>query len=238
MDRDMNAAKATARWLNLAAATVVLAACINRDPVPELDLGAALPSIAAEYRITTEHHDGTTNPSISRLWREPGLVIVENVDDRVGEQWQRDGSVVFHKKLFHDDRRGIEFQMDDLRMLGALPQWTSTAVSIDPELLAHLDEVQSGWRDGYPFRRYKGEVDGTAWNITLRTDLAIPTVVAREEDGRRERVELLEVYSRESAPWEPTSSTQYEIIDFADLGDRASDPFVMKVQSQFGVHSH
>lgn len=220
----------------LAVASLLLSGCGEPQPVPEVDFLAPLPSAAAHYRSF-----GATSRAVIhewRFWREPALLITENLGDGSVERWQSDGNTVFHQKLFHDLRAGVEFQFDDLRMLDAIPSWTQRAMLVDPEVIKKLKRRKAGWRDGYPFHRYLGEIDGVDWDVTLRTDLMLPTVVIRRRDGANERIELVEAYARDAAPWAPTTSDGYELIDFADLGDRAHDPVVMQLEHRLGVAAH
>jgi hypothetical protein len=218
-------------------ATAAVTACTQR-PVPEIDFAATPPAVAAEYR-TTVTTAGDAHRSTWRFWRESDRVVSENLADGTGEQWQLDGRTLFHQQLFHEARHGIEFQSDDLRMLEALPAWGKQTLLVDPGVLAVLEPTGAGWRSGYPYRRYTGRIGGVRWDVTLRADLMLPTVIEREERGVRQRTELLEVYALADAPWQPTPTDGYRILDFADLGDHERDPFVMDVQRRLGLeHTH
>jgi hypothetical protein len=146
---------------------------------------------------------------------------------------------LFYAKLYHDDARGIELRADDLGVRDSAAAWTQHALLVNPDLLRSLIEIDRGWRGAAPFRRYRGDVGGVSWDVTFRVDLAVPLVLERTEHGMRQRTELVEIHALTDAPWHATPSDRYELIDFADLGDRATDPFVMKVQSQLGTtHAH
>lgn len=221
------------------AIAVGLVGCVVRPPVPEVDLRQDLPAVAAQYRTQVFHDRRVISSSEWRLWREPHRVVRENLVEQTGELWQRDGRTIFLKKLFHEDRRGIEFQMEDLDMLGALPAWTQTSLLIDAELLPALKVTKTGWRAGYPYRSYSGSIRDVRWDITLRVDLMLPVSVERRQGHRIERVALLQAYPLNQAPWQPTPDDLYAFIDFADLGDHETDPFILRVQNQIDVgHAH
>jgi hypothetical protein len=220
------------------AALLAVGGCSEPTPVPEPDLAAPLPALAAQYRTET-FANGEVERIEWRFWRGPDRLWSENLTDRTGERWQRDGHTLFHQKLFHEEARGIQFQMHDLRMFDALPEWNEKALLVAPELLGSLPIKSARWRNGHPLRRYNGIVDGVAWDITLRVDLLLPVVIERSVNGARQRTELLETRALEAAPWQPVPSAGYELIDFADLGDREPDPFVLKARSRLGVtHLH
>jgi hypothetical protein len=212
-----------------------------------IDLSSAsLPTVAAEFTTTREgeehdheHDDQQTHADkvTWRFWRDTQQINIERPQLGMGELWQRDGQAVIHRKLYHADKRAIEFQEDDLRMLDASPTWQKLALLLDQKLLEQLTASDIEWTDGYPTREYQGKVAKTEWHIVMRMDLGIPVLIEREHEGFSERTELLNAYALNAAPWQPTASTGYDIIDFADLGDKEYDPFVIKVQAQMG-HDH
>jgi hypothetical protein len=231
-------------WSASIATAVTLFGCASSRPVPELSLdGPALSALAGEYRTSFRVHDehaATTRNVSWRIWREPTRVVTENLTARTGEVWERDGATLFHEKVFHEDRKSVAYQMDDLKLSG--DQSTSLArqfLLVDPQLLTHLKEVRSGWREGYPFKQFRGAFEGQQWDITIRTDLDIATRVQRRSAELTETTEAVSLHALSAAPWEPTPRESYEVIEFADFGDRLHVPFVAKVQAQLGApHTH
>lgn len=230
------------QYLLLAAMTLNLLACAQQPPLPSANFYGALPAVAAQYRTTQTGMGG--NPPRGdqrvewRFWRDTDSLLSENLDNHTGEQWQRDGNTVFHRKLFHADQHAIEFQMDDLRILNVMPNWREKALLIDAALLTTLPLADTGWRDGYPFHHYRGKLKGVRWDILIRLDLLLPVRIVREQTGFKEITELQSAHALTAAPWQPTSADRYQIIDFADLGDRESDPFVRKVEALMGNPHH
>jgi hypothetical protein len=224
-------------WLALA-----LAACGARPPVPPLDLAQSLPPVAAEFRTTVEPAQGGKSSAQWRFWRSHDRIERENPAAQSGDLWVRDDRTLFHTRLYHADRRGIEYRSEDLQILNASPDWAALATMLDPRLVVALHERASGWHDGYPYRRYTGSIGEAAWDITVRTDWMLPTrIVRRGADRKVETVELLQSYELGKSPWQPAASADYEIIDYADLGDHERDPFVMRVQAEEGgghLHGH
>ncbi|TPQ25784.1 hypothetical protein C2U68_13875 [Methylomonas koyamae] len=205
-----------------------------------------LPPAAAEYRTTLskgpgEHGhdlaDADAEPVTWRFWRDAKQIVIERPQLGLGELWQRDGKTLIHRKLYHGDRRALEFQEDDLKMLGSKPAWQKLALLIDPAVLERLEAGSEDRLDGKPVREYQGTVAGAEWHVVIRLDLGLPVLIERETATAVERTELLNAYALGSAPWQPIPSDSYEIVDFADLGDKEYDPFVVKVQAQMG-HDH
>src|SRR5690606_28881105 len=132
----------------------------------------------------------------------------------------------------------IEFRDDDLEITATAVNWPQRSLLVDPQLLSQLSPRSAGWQGEVPYRRYVGEVDHTHWDITVRTDLMLPIRIERRHDDLREITTLQQAHALADAPASPTPFDTYEVIDFADLGDRVSDPFVVKVQSQLGLIQH
>ncbi len=229
---------------------IALVAC-NSAPVHHADnvkitdlSAAALPNIAAEFITTREgdehQHDEKASHADTvtwRFWRDSQQITIERPQLGVGELWQRDDQTLIHRKLYHADQRAIEFQQDDLKMLKTEPSWQKLALLLDQQLLQQLSASDIEWSEGYPVREYHGKVAETEWHIIMRMDIALPVLIERQQADFSERTELLQAYALGNAAWQPTPTHGYDVIDYADLGDKESDPFVIKVQSQMG-HDH
>jgi hypothetical protein len=198
-----------------------------------------LPDVAAQYRSEVAAPGQQPQRREWRLWRSETHVVREDLGTRHIEEWQRDGAAIFHRHLFPDERRGVELQSADLAMLGATPQWQETASVVPTAVLARLEPGRLKRRDGVDLQRYAGTVDGVRWKVTVRTDLMLPTSVERRTGRTRERLTLLEGHALEAAPWPVPDSADYDIVDFADLGDREGDPLVRRFEAALGLaHSH
>lgn len=227
----------------------LLSACATPGEQPAfpgiIDLSSDnLPKVAAEFVTVRSgeadgehHHEEEEQQVVWRLWRDDRQIVIDRPQLGVGELWQRDGRSLIHRKLYHHDRRAIEFQEDDLKMLETKPAWQKLSLLVDRGLLEKLSATDVEWSDGVPIREYRGQVGDWHWQVVMRLDIGLPLSIVRERDGVSETTELQNAYPLNKAPWQPKASEDYEIIDFADLGDKEYDPFVIKVQSQMG-HDH
>jgi len=228
---------------------LILAVACSSHPARHADAGSVidlssenLPKVAAEYRTAREgegheHHDTIADDVTWRFWRNGQQIVIERPQLGLGELWQRDGKAIIHRKLYHADRRAIEFQEDDLRMLDTKPSWQQLALLVDEKVLEQLTAGNVEWSDNHPVREYQGKIGDSQWHIVIRMDLGLPVLIDREQDGVSEHTELLNAYELNAAPWQPTAANGYDVIDYADLGDKEYDPFVIKVQAQMG-HDH
>ncbi len=211
---------------------------------------APLPAVAAEYVThrsgqkvedesdpAHESHSTEADMIVWRFWRDSRKIHIERPQLALGESWVMDGRNMIHHKLYHADRKAIEFQQDDLTMLQQTPSWQKLSLLFDPSLLQQLQAEPIDWSAGYPKQAYQGTLNGMSWHIVMRLDQALPLMIERQQTGFSERTELHESYPLNVAPWLPIDSKGYEIIDYADLGDKESDPFVIRVQAQMG-HQH
>lgn len=228
-----------------------MAACSQVAPKPQTlarpidPASRVLPSVAAEFvttRVNDEHEHGEHESQAEnvnwRFWRDTNQVTTERPQLGVGELWQRDGQTIIHRKLYHADRRAIEFQDDDLKMLNSMPAWRKLELLVDSKILEQLQAGEVEWSDGYPTREYRGRLAGIDWHVVMRLDLALPALIERHHPHGSERTELLSAHPLNQVPWQPTPTRGYDVIDFADLGDKESDPFVIRVQSQMGRDHH
>ncbi|PPD33551.1 MAG: hypothetical protein CTY19_07310 [Methylomonas sp.] len=224
---------------------VALSACSTPSTPPGTDItvidltATRLPAIAAEFVTTRtgDDHSVLPEPVVWRLWRNSQQIITERPQLAIGELWQRDGQTIIHRKLYFADQRAIEFQEDDLKMLQLASSWQKLSLVLDPGLLQQLTASEIEWTEGYPLRDYQGKLQGNDWHVVMRMDLALPSLIERRQGEFFERTELLKAYPLSQSPWQPSSADSVEIIDYADLGDKETDPFVIKVQAQMG-HDH
>jgi hypothetical protein len=222
----------------IAVATAPCLGCAPRPPVPEIALDAPLPPLAAEFRTVIEE-DGRTAVIEWRVWREADQIIIENLTERTADYWQRDGKSVLRRTLFHDERRGVEFHPGDLELLKGPAEWGERALLFPPSLLSVLGAAGGGWRDGQPYRRYQGEIDGTRWHLSVAVDWMLPLELKRRSPHGAVHTRLLGAFPLSTAPWQPVPCADYDLIDFADFGDRATDPLVARVESRLGLgHAH
>lgn len=241
---------------------LLLVACAQQPPVPALNLSAPLVDVSARFVTERVHagaehsdhagHDDANHDDESsahaaegtarsewQFWRSAGRIEMNIPARQTGEVWMQDGNTLFYQKLFHADRKIVEYQSADLDALNVPVQWRTNELMIDPQVLQQLQVEDEHWIDGHPALELSGTVDGIEYDVVWRVDLNLPQQLSKQDAaGNRETTRLLDAQLLSSSTAPPDSS-QYEIIDYADLGDRERDPFVLKVQNQLpGGHAH
>lgn len=233
-------------------AVLLLTACAQQSPVPPLNLDVPLVDVSARFVTERFHagdaheeHDGHagaegTARSEWQFWRTASRIEMNIPARQTGEVWMRDGNAIFHQKLFHADRKIVEYQSADLDALNVPVQWRTNELMIDPQVLQQLQVDAENWSDGHPVLELSGTVDGIEYEVVWRVDLNLPQQLSKQDaDGNRETTRLLNVELMAQASAQQPDSSGYEIIDYADLGDRERDPFVIRIQNQLpGGHAH
>lgn len=235
-----------------ALAALLLAACAQQSPVPPLNLDVPLADVSAHFVTERYHagdahdaHDGHssaegTAQSEWHFWRTANRIEMNIPARQTGEVWMRDGNAIFYQKVFHADRKIVEYQSADLDALNVPVQWRTNELMIDPQVLQRLQVDDERWIDGHPALELSGTVDGIEYEVVWRVDLNLPQQLRKQDaDGNRETTRLLKAELRAQARLQQPDSSGYDIIDYADLGDRERDPFVIAIQNQLpGGHAH
>ena len=232
----------------LALLTLVLTttACTQQPPVPPLNLNADVVDLSARF-ITERHHgddehddhaDDINNEWL--FWRSAQRIEVSIPRQQTGEAWLKDGHTFFYQKLFHADHKMVEYQREDLSALNVDVDWRTNQLMIDPRVLAQLKVTDERWIDGHPALELEGTIDRIEYEVVWLVDLNIPWQLTKQDDaGNREHTRLQEVHTDAAAALVAPNSSDYEAIDYADLGDRERDPFVLKIQNHLvGGHVH
>jgi hypothetical protein len=202
--------------------------------------------IAAEYETIVAETGDEAHRHIKRwrFWRDRDLVETRSLDTDEGEIWRRGvKGLIFYERVFHRDRKAVESNPDDLRALDKEPRWDKTALLVDSGLLKSGLQFQGrGTVANRPALRYGGAVDGVEYEIWWLEQENIPGLIRQRSPQRNITVNLQEAYPLGRSPWPHNVSETYATIDYADLGDMESDPFVKRILHETelitGHHDH
>lgn len=197
-----------------------------RTPATENELPALACRFETQGRPHTERARNQTRQWY--LWRQPDLVEMRDVDGGNGQIWRRDtNGQVSYQRVFHTAKRVIEYYPGDLHALQSYPVWKKLTTLIEPTWLGSaLSAKEDVTVLNRHARRYTGQADGQELEVLWLEHERIPARVHRTGKGYEEIVELKEIYSFAESPWPRNETAGYELIDYADLGDKESDPFV------------
>jgi hypothetical protein len=197
-----------------------------------------LPSLACHYETTVESLGQLHQTRDWYLWREPSRIETQEKIYETGEIWRlgRDGSI-FYYRVFHRYMRVIEYTTGDLRALNGYQDWNKLTHILEPNLLAKLKLAGTTKILGRNAQRYQGEINGIDFEVWWLKDEQIPALVRQGYSGRVVILKLKELYPINKSPWRREDTANYKRMDYADIGDRHSDPFLKKLLQDYR-HSH
>lgn len=199
---------------------------------------AQSPALAGRFEIRTDREQNGPMPAPVTwyFWRSANQIEILDDDRGRGELWRKDksGSVLL-TKLFHPEQRAIKFYPGDLRALALKPNWERLVHIIDPQHLS-ADLKITGEQDVLEKKAtvYRGPMAGALIEVWWLPQEDIPALIRKEYPDRTVTLRLMELYPLAQAPWPSADLSRYRFMDFADLGDHESDPFVQ----QLGVTDH
>jgi hypothetical protein len=206
-----------------------------------------LPPITATYRVERKQGDAAGVSTFEwTLRRSPSCVAADDERARVSEQWRRDDAGrIWYQRIFHKEKKVIEYQPADLGIGGVESKWSRIASVIEPAELdgMQLQEQTVGF-EGRTVFVYRGTRQTKLWAIQWLEAEQIPARISVGEPGEPGYYSLaLLSMRRESSDLNFCGGdlTSYETIDFADIGDRQGDPFItalMKYEGFSPGHRH
>lgn len=217
--------------------TVALSSAGPASSAP-LDAQVTRPDLIATYKTEVIARGHKPQITVWTLERRPDRVEIRELKHDTGEIWRRDqqGNVSF-ERVFHKQRRVVDYTASDLRSLENYPSWQRVSEIADAQLFgSSLKRVGSVHALGKTAERYKGRSGEFDVEIVWLPSERLPYKV--KQQSRNQRIELtltrLSPLNSVSAG-DPTSS--YIRLDYADLGDGPSDPF-FKQLAEHAEHKH
>lgn len=209
-------------------------------PLPAAEYGLQ-GTIAAQYetrsiQLARRPQSGTHRWN---LLRSAAQVEVWNEGDNQHQRWwQDDDGSIGYSRLFTQQRKSVDYTAGDLRALGRYPARQQLHSVIDPALLGRLRQTGSVAVLGREAQRYQGQVDGVDMEVWWLADLALPALVRRVYGDREVSIHLLSLRVAGAGASVFADTANYDHLDYADLGDMESDPFVQQLQLAEGGHRH
>lgn len=140
------------------------------------------------------------------------------------ELWEKYKHEISFSHIFLEHKRIVEYNAGDLRSLGQHPDWSMVQHIIDPQILKRLQKIGETKILGYQATQYKGQLNGTDFEVSWIDELQIPALIRQINRDVTYSVHLLEVYPQATSPWKKLDTEGFLAIDYADLGDNESDP--------------
>ncbi len=203
---------------------------------------SALLPLAARYDLGVADSRGRRHADWY-LWREAGRIETANAAAGRNDIWERIGADDYHyRRIFHDDRRVVDYTPGEIKTRNAEPDWAKLASVVSPALLDQLKRRAGKTLFDQRAVRYTGRLEGQNIDLWWLEKAGLPARLQLIRGHQRMTLVLRELHDRAPAAWPRTSEkgiADYGLIDAADFGDMESDPFVARVLQQDGhAHSH
>jgi hypothetical protein len=207
----------------------VLAADQLRKTAPAGDL----PAIACRFETSEGAPRARSKKAVREwyLWRQPASVETREAADDTSELWQRapDGQISF-QRIFHRDKRVIEYTTGDLRALNRYPDWSRLASVVDPAFLERA-LVRKGTVEvlGRRAERYTGRVGAVQFEVWWLAREQVPALLRQVSPTREVVVRLKSLRPLAISPSTGGRTAGYTVTDYSDIGDKENDAFLRKL---------
>lgn len=211
---------------------LMLAAAGSTSPAVRAE--GALPSSIAHYELT---HDGRTERL--DVVRASDRVEHRYLTRGITEVWNRNSSgELEHWKVFIQAERSVHYTAGDLRTIEAEPSWEQLATLINPSERTKLKAKGLKRTSHGTAAVLEGELEHQRARVLWNDASGWAEEIALGSSGHRKMYRLAsnEACTANTCAAFDTSSVRE--IEFADLGDMESDPFVRSFLATFAGHSH
>lgn len=215
----------------------LLAECLNETAEKNKKI------IGAKYLIkqNLSNKPGKAEKSeVLQFWRMNEQVLLEYPDKKYAEIWEKSANHQIRPVHFYDQyQRGIEYHPEDVSQNKNRKQWLVKYQLVDSFFLQTDKLVKQEKRNCKELSFYASDIESKKVVIAWLDAYQLPELVKVET-------------SLNSVSWELQSLTtdvsqvakafkqrdDYQLTDYADIGDNESDPFLLKmVNLGFSGHS-
>jgi len=186
--------------------------------------------LQAEYQISI---NGQSSPLL--IWRHNQQVLQQLPDKKMATYYFKSTPNTLQSiRLFDEFQTGIEYQKNELSNMGqSVASWEEHAQLINEAFLKQLrlERVEADECD--TLMHYSGKLKGHRYNVSWLKKQKLVTFYRDKSDHQLINITLIK---KENDP-EKIAATfthylNYNMVDFADIGDNENDPFIAKMIRQ------
>jgi hypothetical protein len=198
-------------------------------PLAGMDTPA--PPLTAEYTLRTQDAAGKWSaPLTVRFIRSASRLVIEQRD--FAESWRRVDNGFEFERVFHADRRTVEYTPGELRTLGIAPDWALLRSALDRGTIDGLTVATRGKGAHGDIVRYRSSgKKADAVRLDWLSAQQLPERLERIQGRTRSDMKLVRITPLDEAALAALDARadSYLRIDASDFGDMETDPFVLKV---------
>lgn len=212
--------------------STLLSACTHFQSEPlKINALNTLPDVAIEFETTVAETNQPEKQHRWKFWRNQNRIETHNLSDNSGEIWTKSANgKIEYERVFHNQKQIIDYRDSDLAAIGESPNWLAMATLLNPMMVATLlsDNQENA------FEQTAIHYKNNDLEMTWLTQSQIPALIKRSENGHLLTTKIINMKANV-----PLKTNYYNHIDFADIGDKESDPFVKSILPKLkGSHNH
>lgn len=203
---------------------------------PVLVAEVQLPKIAADFEtvVITGNQQQTYQ---WHFWRGDNFVETENLNEHSGEAWTKSANgLISYQQISHSSQQILDYLPADLDAIGLTLNWRGIACLIDLQAFQVTGEQMLFKQKAIDYQQQSA--DGLLEMTWLSND-QIPAFIKRSQQNYTQTTRLTALYPLAESPWPYQRSRNYQVIDFADIGDKEDDEFIKTMAHKIkGIHRH
>ncbi|RTR34580.1 hypothetical protein [Shewanella atlantica] len=199
-------------------------------PAPSFECASLSPSnIDARYAVFSSQ----SQPGYEVSDREIRLIksqnrVIYKKSPIAFEAWDRNGEYV---RYFPQELRSITYRPSDLRSLNMSYDLEQLFHLVSPKLKSQLRPAESIERSCFTVNQYQGQQDGQEIELEWIASLSLPYRLTIGQGQQRTTYRLISANNINADEFNALTR-DYNDLDFADVGDSESDPFIAKMITQ------
>ncbi|AUD59052.1 hypothetical protein AYJ58_05915 [Shewanella sp. Pdp11] len=179
--------------------------------------------LKAQYQVT----NGKGQQWQMTLIRNGQDFIIQR-DGSTFEQWSSNGEYV---RYFPAEKRSVTYRKGDLRALNIQHDRDQLYHVVSPALPTHMTKTQAKQEACFTTQGFEGKVNGLESELVWIDAIGLPAefILGQSQPNLAYKLVGVEPFASDAFV---VLTQDYQDIDFADVGDSESDPFIAKMINQ------
>lgn len=169
--------------------------------------------------------------------RQADKVIFYYPQRNIAEQWSKDRhQKVIFERWFVSAKRVIQYNNSDLKSINNDKHWSDVGHVLQPEALKTLKKTGDSKYACWAQENYSGKQGGATVHVEWLPQLQLLKKITLTQNKQSKTIQLERLEALGAANTMLKARETYDEMDFADIGDNETDPFISNMIEQgFGV---